>query len=271
MVASPIIVTHLFQPLDEKLTGLLSSLTEAEWDKPTIAKQWTVKDIAAHLLDGNVRTLSMSRDGYFGINPGNKDLLAFLNQINAEWVVAMKRMSPGVLTWLLELTGRHVSEHFATIDPWGKALFPVSWAGEAESYAWMHMAREYTEKFIHQQQIRHALDKPGITHKEFFSPFIDTFMRALPYTYRQTDAPEGTVVQVSVSSDAGGDWFIIKTKKSWDLTTPQPADARLLLDPETAWQVFSKGIPPAVAKERVSIEGNSSLAEVALNMVSVMA
>jgi len=115
MPSPPIPVAHLFDPLDQKLLALLSSLTEEEWQSPTIAKQWNVKDIAAHLLDGNIRVLSMSRDGFFGLNPGDKDLLAFLNEINEDWVKAMKRMSPQVLLWRLEITGEAVSNHFVFI------------------------------------------------------------------------------------------------------------------------------------------------------------
>jgi len=54
---------HLFQILDDKLIELLRSLQPIDWDKPTLAKRWTVKDIAAHLLDTNVRSLAM-RDGH---------------------------------------------------------------------------------------------------------------------------------------------------------------------------------------------------------------
>ena len=51
-------VIHLFPKLDEKLLELLRGLNDEEWHMPTIAKRWRVKDIAAHLLDGNIRTLS---------------------------------------------------------------------------------------------------------------------------------------------------------------------------------------------------------------------
>ncbi|MCE3281281.1 MAG: maleylpyruvate isomerase family protein [Chitinophagaceae bacterium] len=269
--APPINVNGLFPILDNELTRLLSSLTEEEWHRPTIARLWNVKDVAAHLLDGNVRVLSMSRDKYFGMNPGDKPLLDFLNDINADWVKAMKRMSPAVLLWLLELTSRPVSDHFTSLDPYGKAIFPVAWAGEAESLNWMHIAREYTERFIHQQQIRHAVDKPGIVTKELFYPFIDTFMQALPYTYRDIQAEEGTVVKVSVTTEAGGDWYISRERDRWKLAGAANADAALTIDPDTAWQLFSKGITPAAAKKRVKIEGDVSLAEVGLTMVSVMA
>jgi len=53
----PIPTLHLFPVLDELLIGLLKSLSADDWNKPTVARLWTVKDIAAHLLDTNVRTI----------------------------------------------------------------------------------------------------------------------------------------------------------------------------------------------------------------------
>lgn len=76
----------LFPVLEEKLISLLKSLTAEEWNTQTVARLWKVKDVAAHLLDGNLRGLSISRDGYYGENPGNinsyEELVAFLNHLN---------------------------------------------------------------------------------------------------------------------------------------------------------------------------------------------
>lgn len=53
----PIFVIDLLPKLDQKLLELLWSLDAEDWEKPTIAPLWCVKDIAAHLLDGNIRAL----------------------------------------------------------------------------------------------------------------------------------------------------------------------------------------------------------------------
>src|SRR3712207_3466502 len=102
-------VKHLFAGLDRKPIELLKSLSPEDWAKPTVAKLWQVKDVAAHLLDGNIRVLSIQRDNYFGEQPpaisSYQDLLDWLNQLNADCVTASKRISPGVLVLLHETTG----------------------------------------------------------------------------------------------------------------------------------------------------------------------
>ncbi len=274
---APIKVIHLFPGLDARLIELLRSLTPEEWHLPTIAKKWQVKDIAAHLLDGNLRGLSLLRDHYMEHTPAGldtyKDLVTYLNRLNAEWVTAAKRLSPQVLIDLLETTGKEYADFLATLDPWKDAVLSVAWAGEETSKNWFHVAREYTEKWIHQQQIRDAVGKPGIMDREFFYPFIDTFMCALPQTYRYADAPVGSSVEIVVSTDAGGVWHINKTEEGWVLrhTTRLSPDARVHIDPDTAWRLFSKGISPEEALEAITIEGNEVLGKTALGMVAVMA
>ena len=63
MPPAPIDTVSLFPLLDQELIALLRSLKRDDWYRPTLARLWTVKDIAAHLLDGNMRTLSLARDG----------------------------------------------------------------------------------------------------------------------------------------------------------------------------------------------------------------
>lgn len=274
---TPINVLHLFPVLDEKLISLLRTLNAEEWQRPTIARKWTVKDIAAHLLDGNLRTLSIIRDQYFGEKPENietfNELVDYLNRLNAEWTVAAKRLSPRLIIDLLEDTGKEYIDVLKSLDPWEDAVFSVAWAGEEISKNWFHIAREYTEKWIHQQQIRDALGKPGIMTQELFYPFIDTFMCALPQTYKYTDAVVGSSVMIRITSELGGEWHINKTEEGWVLrhTTRVEPLTVVEMDPDTAWKLFSKGISPDEAYKRVKITGAEELGKVALGMVSVMA
>jgi hypothetical protein len=154
----PLDVRHLFKSLDEKLIALLESLSKEDWDRQTVAVKWKVKDVVSHLLDGNLRTLSIQRDGYYGEKPVGlhdfQELVNWLNRLNADWVKATRRLSPEVLIFLHKATGQIVSDYFASLDPWEEAVFSVDWAGESTSLNWMHLAREYSEKWHHQQQIR---------------------------------------------------------------------------------------------------------------------
>jgi uncharacterized protein (TIGR03083 family) len=269
--------THLFPILDEKLIELLESLSPEEWNQPTLARLWTVKDVAAHLLDGNVRGLSLARDKHV-LTPDREigsyqDLVRYLNELNADWIRAARRISPQLLNWLLQTTGREYAQYLATLNPHEDAIFSVAWAGEQISPNWFHVAREYTEKWHHQQQIREAVGKEGIMTRELFLPFMDTFMRGLPHTYRHTSAPHGTTVRVVVDTQIGGNWCVVRAEDRWQLAAIPPGDvhASVVLPPDTAWKLFTKGIPLEKALGQVRIAGDDTLARVALSLVAVMA
>lgn len=273
----PIPTLHLFPKLDEKLLELLKSLSPEEWRFKTLARQWTVKDIASHLLDGNIRTLSFSRDQYIGEQPGKvdsyQDLVDYLNRLNADWVKATKRVSPAVLIELLEITGKEYLEQLNKLDPFAPAIFSVAWAGQTESPNWFHIAREYSEKWHHQQQIREAVGKPGIVTREFFYPLIDTFMQALPHTYRNVNAEEGTSIIVTVTSGMGGEWILEKSEKNWSLQRNKSENikAEIIIDPDTAWKLFTKGLSGAEAERKIKFSGDLELGKSILSMLSVMA
>lgn len=272
----PISVAQLFPVLDGLLLQLLRSLTPGEWKAPTIARLWKVKDIVAHLLDGNIRSLSILRDNYFGEQPdirSYQDLLDFLNRLNADWVKAMKRASPEMLLFLHEATGPAYCNYLAALDPFAPSVLAVDWAGEQQSLNWMHVAREYTEKWLHQQQIRDAVGKPALMTAELFHPFISTFMLALPHTFRHTTAPDAAFVTVTVTGDGGGSWHLQRQGEKWVLTEKPAGDplSETIIDADTAWRLFSKSLRPEQVQDRVRITGDRQLGETALGMVSVMA
>lgn len=276
MRLSVIPTIHLFPVLDEKLISLLRTLSPRDWQLPTRAKLWTVKDVAAHLLDGNLRTLSMSRDNFYGEPPTGintyQELVSFLNRLNADWVKACKRLSPAVLIEMLTISGKLYHQHLAALDLHAKAIFSVSWAGEQESKNWFHIAREYTEKWHHQQQIREVVHQQGIQTKELYHPVLETFMRALPHHYSSYDANVGTTVQINITGEAGGQWETLKTSNGWALVDVSPAPSALLtLGQDTAWKLLTKGLSLEEAHRQVQIKGNEEIGSHFLTMLSVMA
>ncbi len=245
--------------------------------KPTLAKQWNVKDIAAHLLDGNLRTLSMLRDHFFGEKPEGvetyQDMIRYLNRLNADWVRAYKRISPKVLVGLLESSSKEYMQYLNQLDPFAKAAWAVDWAGEKESKNWFHIAREYTEKWHHQKQIREAVGYDGIMDRELFFPVMQTFMMALPHTYQNVTANEGASVEVVVTGESGGDWTIEFDKQSWKFAAREIANpsSRIEISQEDAWKLFTKGLSSHEAEKRINFKGDVDLGKEIMKMVAVMA
>jgi hypothetical protein len=54
--------------------------------------------------------------------------------------------------------------------------------------ALLELAREYTERWLHQQHIRDAVGAPGQTDPRFLAPVLATFAHAFPVALRRVTA-----------------------------------------------------------------------------------
>lgn len=272
----PIPTTHLFAALDNALVELLRGLNEEEWQRQTISPKWKVKDVAAHLLDGMLRKLSLARDKHFAEAPKSgsaEDVAAFVNRLNAEGVRVYRRLSPQVLCDLLDIAAAQSRGFHESLDPMAAAIFPVSWAGESESANWFDIAREYTERWHHQQQIRLAVGKPGMMEREYYFPVLDTFMRSLPHVYSDVAATERSTLKVTVTGEAGGEWFLQKEAAGWMLLPAYEGSfvAEVGIPQAIAWRVFTKGVAREEAEGQMSFRGDERLAKRILSAVAIVA
>lgn len=272
----PILTAHLLPKIERLLIELLRSLTPHDWEVQTVAPQWTVKDVAAHLLDTQLRKLSIVRDAYVesGQPPrSTEELVALINRLNHQGVAIYRRLSPRVLITFMEEASRESAEFHQGLDPFAPAAFPVSWAGEDSSPNWFDTARELTERWHHQQQIRLAVNRPGIMTPELYHPVLDCFLRGLPHAYRDVAAAPGTLSRFDIAGDCGGSWFLHRDDSAWRLisdpsTTPA---SRTVIPQEIAWRIFTRGIDRVSAAAQVQIDGDGDLGGHILGMTAIVA
>jgi uncharacterized protein (TIGR03083 family) len=271
----PILGAHLLRKVDEKLIELLRSLSPSEWEAQTVAPRWQVRDVAAHLLDTVLRKLSLVRDSWYVENvniQSPQDVVTLVNRLNEEGVTVYRRLSPSVLIDMMKLACEQSASFHESLDPFAEAAFGVSWAGEERSLNWFDTARELTERWHHQQQIRVATDRPGIMTRELYHPVLDCFLRGLPHLYRDTEAPSGTVLLVEISGECGGKWFLSRNNGKWELVKEAGAElaARVTIPQEIAWRVFTKGIDRDSARAQIKVEGDPHLANRVLDLTAIV-
>ena len=272
----PFLTAHLLPLIEARLLELLRSLTQPEWELQTVAPEWKVKDVAAHLLDTQLRKLSRVRDGYVpGPRPqiaSHDELVAFVDRLNREGVEMYRRLSPAVLISIMELASSEYANFHQALDPMAEAGFGVSWAGEDKSPNWFDTARELTERWHHQQQIRLATDRPGIMTRELYYPVLDTFMRALPFKYRDKSAPRGTCLRFNVAGACGGSWYLYRDGDRWVQTESAKGEplSDTTIPQEIDWRIFTKGIDRASALAQVSVTGDRDLGSHIMGMVAII-
>jgi len=282
----PVLTLHLFPEERKALLKLLSSFTPAQWDAPTVCPGWSVKDIAAHLLADDLGRLARGRDKHAaaafapsGTENIEGKLLDFINRQNEAWVTSARRLSPRLLIDLLGWSGDETQAYFESLDMFAMGE-PVSWAGPEPAPVWLDIAREYSERWVHQSQIRDAVHAPALTEPRLLLPLLDTLVRALPYTFRDTEALEGTHVLLLITGvgaprlvGAPLQWSLVREPSRWSLfdSCPVAPAATVRLDGDTAWRLVTKGISKEQALARARIEGDARLGEKLLDTVSIIA
>ena len=272
---------HLFAPLRAGLISLLRSLEPSDWDRPTVAGAWRLRDVATHLLDGELRTIAAHRDGHVLAKPGeirsSADVLGLIQRLNVEGVTFGGHLSPRLLVDLLAVTGEWMSVFITSLDPDAPALFPVGWAGESESTNRFDTAREYTERWHHEMQIRAALDARGditvLLAEEFAVPLVETSLRVLPHAYRDCARPDGSTVSIVVEAASWERRYCMRREAgAWTLRVGDVpnAEARIVGDVDAWWRLFFNALDRGDPTRSFVASGDQELAAPIWRARSVM-
>ncbi|GAA3687886.1 maleylpyruvate isomerase family mycothiol-dependent enzyme [Nonomuraea antimicrobica] len=271
---TPIDVRPLFPVERRALLALLRDLSPQDWAKPTVCPGWDVHDVVGHVLNDYLRRISGGRDGHAGARFAEGETLpGYLTRVNGEFVQATRQISPELLIELLEHLGHRLDALWASRELEAPADLNVSWAAtDVASPAWLDIGREYTEFWVHQQQVRDAVARPGATEPALLAPVLDLFARALPQSLRGHDRPEGTVAELEVLGAAGGRWSAARQEGRWHMAAPGPEpEARVTMDQDTFWRLATRGITVEQARDRSRTSGDPELTAAMTALLAVVA
>jgi uncharacterized protein (TIGR03083 family) len=274
----PVTDTRAFyRPLTRELVTLLRTLPPDAWDRPTIAGSWLVRDVVAHLVDTAMRRLSFQRDGHPPPQPDppprtERDFVEFINELNATWVSAARRVSPRLLTDVYASVSADLAAFVESLPLDTPALFPVSWAGEEASAGWFDIGREFTEQWHHQMQVRDAVGAAPMAQTEWLRAVLQIAIRGLPHAYRTTAASSETMVTIEISGPGGGTWTLRRDAERWSVWhgAERHATAKIMIGGEQAWKLLFNALNARDASRLIQAEGDRRLVEPFLRARSVI-
>jgi hypothetical protein len=195
-----------------------------------------VKDLALHVLDGDLGWLSRDRDGDASGLLDPSDHGAFVAALEAKhqrWIDGADGLSRPVVVDLLRWAGAEVDAYLATVDL--DEPSSVVWAGRVPR--WFDVARGFTERWVHHQQLREALglETDGSPHR---GDVLRTFVWAYPHQYGAPAEP-GTTIELDL--DDGGVWQLVRGPAGWSLAEgrPRAPAARLAAEGDVAWRLLT--------------------------------
>ena len=112
----------------------------------------------------------------------------------------------------------------------------------------------------------------SLKEREWFAPVLEAFVRGLARPLANVAAPAGTVLRLTITGDAGGEWVALRQEDGWRLGTAPAltATATVVIDQEIAWRLFTKGIDRHEARQVAHTSGDPDLAERVFATVSIL-
>lgn len=148
----------------------------------------------------------------------------------------------------------------------------VDWAGPDPAPIWLDLAREFTERWHHQQYIRHAVGQPGLTESRYLRPVLETFVRGLHRSLRHVDSPVGASVQLEIGNNTNHVWFATREHEGWELHEGrlETPTAQVTFPADLAIKLFTHEIDSEVAKASADVSGDPAFIDAVLSTVSIL-
>lgn len=261
----PVDVRSLLHEERGALLELLNELDPTAWGRPTVCPGWSVKDVALHILDDDLGWLSRGRDGdRSGLLSGFTDHTSFIAALDAKnqrWVETTRVLSPRIIATFLDVAGTEMDAYWSSMNLMAEGH--VAWASADPVPLWFDVAQDLTERWVHQQQIRDAVNRPGLRNERFLGAVLRTFLWALPLHYAPLTGPDADVV-INLTGAGGGRWLLLRRGGDWDLAelardaVVEHPDATAQLDTDSAWRLLT-GAP--FDPDRMQLSGDSELAD----------
>jgi hypothetical protein len=200
-------------------------------------------------LGGDLGFLARRRDEYYGTPPpdgaNEPEFIAWLDDMQMEWVRAARRLSPSLVMELLAWSGPQVIETLAAEDELARSA-TVSWAGPQPVPVWLDQLRELSECWIHRQQLLQAISRSSDLEPALVRPILLGLRWAYPYRpFQLAQAADGDSVRISITGPVTETWFLVASSGMWDFAAvagPRTV-ASLAMTTDQAWRLLTNNLP----------------------------
>ncbi|MGW0734327.1 maleylpyruvate isomerase family mycothiol-dependent enzyme [Streptomyces sp. NPDC002851] len=254
----------------EAISELVTPLVEGEWNRATPCPGWSVRDIISHVIGLDCEMLGDPRP----IHSLPRDLFHVTNEsqryMEVQVDVRRHHTAPEMLAELeYTIIRRSRQLRNESRDPQTKVRGPL---GNEESLEEAFRKRAF-DTWVHEQDLRTALNKPGNLDSPGAYVTRDVLISALPgVVAKRAGAPANS----AVIFDVGGPVDFLRTvrvdaegKGSVDNSPSLGPAVTLALDWETFYKLGCGRVKAAAVSEKVKADGDRQLADAILENLAV--
>jgi len=248
--------------LDEwtAIDKLLTSLSPEQWAAPTALPGWSVHDNVAHVV-GTEYTLAGQ-----AAPPCEVDVHALphvrndMGAANETWVIALRDVRPDqLLTRFREITAAR-REHLEALSP--TDYDAPSWTPAGERTYGRFMRIRLFDCWMHEQDIRDAIDLPGHDDGRCARLALAEMADALGYLVgKRAGAPDGSSVTIELTGPIHTTWHVAVDGRAAIVEhLPGPATATLRLTSTLFTRLCGGRVPVEDRLDEIDLTGDTDLA-----------
>jgi uncharacterized protein (TIGR03083 family) len=266
----PTRTTDLLEETWRSIIAVGHDLSADDWERATDCPGWSVKDHVSHVI-GTERMLQ-------GLPPavGNVDMPPYvknqLGEFNEREVAARRdRSGAEVLAELEELTDLRVE----TLRKGDEAYFAQERMTPTGSGTMLDfLSIRILDCWVHEQDIRRAVDRPGHTAGGPAEHTIDRLVRTVPIVVgKRAAAPEGSTTVLEITGPVERTIPVVVEggrAKVVDAAEPGQPAVTVTMDTET-FLVLAVGRRTAAERaDRVTIDGDAALGQAIVESLNMM-
>jgi uncharacterized protein (TIGR03083 family) len=233
-------------------------LTPAEWLTPTACPGWTVADQLAHIV-GTESMLAGDPAPAGDAADAAAHVRNDIGRANEQWVVALRRLPP---IELVETFHRITARRLEALRARPEAEWEEpSWTpvGRADYRRFMQI--RVFDSWVHEQDMRAAVGRPGHADGPAAEQAIDEIERALGYLVgKRGGAPEGSAVTIDLTGPVTRSVHVMVDGRATVVAALRaPADVTIRLDSTTFVALACGRVDPGHVT--IGIDGNQELGQ----------
>ncbi|MBC8279808.1 MAG: maleylpyruvate isomerase family mycothiol-dependent enzyme [Chloroflexi bacterium] len=264
-------VLGLMEQVWRSIDSLCSPLNEVQWKTPTDCPGWSVQDQISHLVGAESDILGNPRPDHTAQDTSHvKNDVGQSNEV----VVDFRR------SW----SGLEVLEEFRVLTEsrleFLKGLTDEGFAAETQTPLGPgtitdHLRIRIMDAWVHEQDIRRALNIPGELDGPVAAHSVGRFTRAMPFVVaRKAQAPDGTTVVFNITGPAGRVVSVgVDGNRGSEMETePNSPTISISTDVETLACLSCGRWEPseALASGRIAVSGDTTLGQTIINRMNIM-
>lgn len=239
---------------------LLAALPDERWEAPTALPGWRVRDVVAHLI-GTESMLAGRDDPGEPLPEGQRpphvknDIGAF----NERWVDALRTEAPAAV---LERFRAVTAERTEALRAMGQDDFDApAWTPAGQATYGRFMQIRLFDCWLHEQDIRDAVDRPGHDGGPCAEGSIDEVARALGFIVgKRAGAPSGSRVTFELTGGVSRALHVaVDDRASVVDELDRPATTTLRMPAGLFIRLAGGRVDPAAHLDEIAIEGDAEL------------